>query len=233
MGILAKDAAVLRKAAGVLLGSESPQSPSAAPTKVTVHLVREAFALADADVRQALQGPIEQLRQLGADVRETSLGELCGDARAADLDGWRDTFCTVQWAEIRSSLARWIKAESPQFGPRTVANFELVRTLDRTRVLDAIRRRERFCGQLQAALGAGCLLCIPSAPAIAPLKGAAGLDRLGDYYRRALSLTSLAGIGRLPQVSLPLATAQGAPIGLSLLAARGEDLRLLEFAELL
>jgi amidase len=57
-------------------------------------------------------------------------------------------------------------------------------------------------------------------------------DMLGatqlDYYPRALSLTSVAGIGRLPQVSLPLAESSGGiPVGLSLLAANGRDAFLL------
>jgi amidase len=45
----------------------------------------------------------------------------------------------------------------------------------------------------------------------------------GDYYPRALGLTAIAGLGRLPQVSLPLAECEGAPLGLSLLARHGND----------
>ena len=50
-----------------------------------VHVVREAFEWADAEVRDALSGPLESLRRIFGDrVRETSLRELCGDDRAAD-----------------------------------------------------------------------------------------------------------------------------------------------------
>jgi amidase len=48
-----------------------------------------------------------------------------------------------------------------------------------------------------------------------------------NYYPAALSLTSLAGVGRLPQVSLPVSECSGAPIGVSLLAAHGRDAFLL------
>ena len=51
------------------------------------------------------------------------------------------------------------------------------------------------------------------------------------YYPRALALTSVAGIGRLPQVSLPLATSAGIPVGLSLLAGHGRDAFLLEVVQ--
>jgi len=53
-----------------------------------------------------------------------------------------------------------------------------------------------------------------------------------NYYPRALSLTSIAGIGRLPQVTLPLAEVGGVPVGLSLLAAHGNDAFLLGVAQI-
>ena len=62
------------------------------------------------------------------------------------------------------------------------------------------------------------------------MKGSAQVNReRDDYYARALSLTSLAGIGRLPQISMPLGTVDGAPIGLSLLGKSGNDQGLFNF----
>ena len=51
------------------------------------------------------------------------------------------------------------------------------------------------------------------------------------YYPRTLALTSLAGIARLPQVSLPIVNVGGIPVGLSLLARHGQDDFLLEVAK--
>jgi amidase len=39
-----------------------------------------------------------------------------------------------------------------------------------------------------------------------------------------LSLTSLAGVARLPQVSIPLGRTPDSPVGLSLIGAYGQDL---------
>ena len=36
-------------------------------------------------------------------------------------------------------------------------------------------------------------------------------------------MTCIAGLARLPQVSLPVAEVEGCPVGLSLVAWRGED----------
>ena len=55
-------------------------------------------------------------------------------------------------------------------------------------------------------------------------------QRVGDYYRRSLSLTSIAGLCRLPQVSMPLGHTEASPVGLSLIGAQGEDRLLLDVA---
>jgi amidase len=42
-------------------------------------------------------------------------------------------------------------------------------------------------------------------------------------------LLSIAGLARLPQLSLPLGTLHDCPLGISLIAPRGRDLGLLAF----
>jgi amidase len=228
VGVLARTSEVLERAMGVLLGGDriaSGESPA------VVHVVPEAFTLSDADVREALQSAVERLRAVfGERVRETSLGEFCGDLRAADLKRWVDSFRTIRSAEVDSCLGTWVATSKPKLGPAAAAGFAIIRELDRGLLGEATHERERLSRQLQRALGPRDVLCIPTAPTIAPLKGTASHDRHGDYYTRTLALTSIAGIARLPQVSVPAATASGAPIGLSLVGARGEDLWLLDVA---
>ncbi len=227
VGIHARSVDVLMNVSGVLTATDAPTSFSPG----TIHVVREAFAAADDNVRQALEAHVERLGSLGgAKVRETSLAELGGDAEAADLAIWLETYCVLQWAEIGSSLGAWIEAEKPTFGPATTASLQLVKNLDRRRVVPAARRRERYCRRLNELLGPNDLLCLPTSPTLAPKKGTACHDRAGDYYRRTLSFTAIAGIGRLPQVSMPVATVSNVPIGLSLLTGHGEDMRLLRAA---
>ena len=227
VGILARDIDVLRRAAEVLLTSETPTA--AEPGRI--HLVAEAFSLADSEVRTALRPAVQCLqRTFGEQVRETSLGELCGDAEAADLTTWLSTYRTLQGAETASCLGAWVAGANPTFGPAAAAGFEFIKELDRTRVGEAACRREHYFRQLRRALGPHDLLCMPTAPTTAPRKGDVCYDRNGDYYQRTLSLTAVAGVGRLPQVSMPLGITPAAPIGFSLLGAHGEDLFLLQVA---
>jgi amidase len=67
-------------------------------------------------------------------------------------------------------------------------------------------------------------------PGIAPIRNALPAET-EDFRARALALLCPAGLARLPQVSLPLATLDGCPLGLSLIAARGSDTMLLALAK--
>src|SRR3712207_4825628 len=144
---------------------------------------------------------------------------------------FRSTYSMLQWAEIESCLGAWIEKTKPAFGPEASQNFDLAKSLDRRRMRPAVQRREEYFRNLKALLGPNDLLCMPTTPALAPLKGTIaprGSAAAGDYYPRTLSLTSVSGIGRLPQVSLPVAESSGGvPVGLSLLAANGRDAFLL------
>ncbi len=205
------------------------EMPREEPT--TIHLLRETFSIADSGVRQVLDSPVQRLRNLfEGRLRETSLTEIDGESEGIDLRAWYDTYCVLQWAEIESCLGAWVAATKPAFGPETARNFNLVKNLDRRRVRQAVQYRAKLSRRLEMFLGPNDLLCMPTTPALAPFKGtimSRGRLAAGDYYPRTLSLTSVAGIGRLPQVSLPLAESGGVQVGLSLLAAHGRDAFLL------
>ena len=60
VGILASSAEVLARAASVLLACEDIPDEDAG----TIHLLEEAFSIADPEVRQALEDPVQRLRSL-------------------------------------------------------------------------------------------------------------------------------------------------------------------------
>jgi amidase len=231
VGVLARSADVLAKVGLVLLAA-----PVSASKPATICLIRDAFALADADVQGALWEPRRQLREtFGGAVRESSLQELVPDDTGHSFAPWAETFCVIQWAEIKNSLGAWIANAKPEFGPEIAASFQLVNQLDHRRIAEAVQRREQYFRSLHELLGPDDLLGIPTTPALAPRKGdpPKRSSSGSGYYPRALSLTSVAGMGRLPQVSLPIANADGVPVGLSLLARHGQDSFLLQVAETL
>ena len=52
-------------------------------------------------------------------------------------------------------------------------------------------------------------------------------DQIQAFYQSALTLNSIAGHAGLPQVTFPVGTLKGCPLGLSLVGRRGADMRLL------
>jgi amidase len=230
VGILAQNADVLASVARVLLAS----APFPATKPGAIHLIQEAFALADEEVQQVLLKPLGWLRDFfGERVRESSLSDFAADGPGRNFADWSDTYCMIQWAEIKSCLGAWIVEANPEFGPDVAASFELTNKLDRRRVALAFERRGQYLRSLHDFLGPKDLLCIPTTPALAPRKGAPPRRSSGGsgYYPRTLGLTSVAGIGQLPQVSLPVTHVAGVPVGLSLLARHGQDALLLETAK--
>jgi amidase len=231
VGVLARSSDVLSKAVSVLLGCSVPS-----PVNIgTIHVLTEAFEMSDAEVQDALSSLIDSLRRMfPGKVRDASVRAFDPDSTGEPLQDWYRTYRTIQWAEIWSCLGAWVEATKPEFGPRTSANFELTRNLDRKEIGGAIARREIYVARLREYLGRHDLLCMPTMPSIAPVKESLGLDRTtGSYYPRSLSMTSVASMGRVPQVTLPLAHVNGVPIGLSLLSAEGTDAFLLAAAEMI
>ncbi|MBV9281034.1 MAG: amidase [Chloroflexi bacterium] len=225
VGVLAGELDVLARVAAVLLGQE--ESAGVAPDRVeTVYLLTDAFEISDPEVREALAPLVARVRDRYP-VREISL-EAVG---APPLDTWFTLYGSVQWPEIWSSLGSWIESAKPEFGPHIARSFELSRTADRTRINAAVQERERLFRVLRSFLGPHDLLCLPTRSGLPPLRAAADVDRRASpYYRRTLSLTAIAGVGRLPQITLPLAESGGVPVGLSLIAAQDRDLFLAEAA---
>jgi len=84
---------------------------------------------------------------------------------------------------------------------------------------------------LLALIPEGTVLCLPTAPGIAPRCGAPEPE-MDAIRQRILGLTCLAGLSGLPQISLPLARLDGCPLGLSLIGWPGGDEALLAVAGL-
>ena len=120
----------------------------------------------------------------------------------------------------------------PRFGPPIQGRFDWARAIDPQAAARARARREEITRRMEDMLRGNALLVLPSAPGIAPLRNAPLAEQDG-VRARALPMLCIAGLARLPQVSLPLATLDGCPLGLSLLAARGNDTLLLDLAKTL
>jgi len=229
VGVLAAGVDVLERAALVLLSAKRSQEDQPA----AIHFLREAFDVCDPEVAAALQNPLRILQErFGNRVRNTSIREIDQEKEATGLGNWYEIYKVLQRAEAWNSLGSWIEAEKPELGSMIAESIELAKNLDRSLVPSIKDRKEDYYRRMNAFLGPRDLLCIPTVCSPAPLKGTVRKrDQAGKgYYVRVLSLTSIAGAARLPQISMPLGDVGGAPVGLSLLARSNEDAFLLAVA---
>jgi len=229
VGVLASSAEVLIRVASVLLAKSVRNSHVPQKPVKTIHLIKEAFEICDPEVRASIDKSIHTLRhQYGNKVKEISLRDIDGETEPG-LQKWYEIYRLLQWVETDSTLGSWVREVKPEFGPMIAQSFELIGTADRSRIQEIIERRERYFELMKSFLESDDLLCIPTVPAPAPLKGSLlRRDVTGTgYHPRTLSLTSIAGVARLPQISIPGASAGGSPIGLSFLAAHKNDAFLL------
>lgn len=215
-GWFARDAALLEKVGRVLLGDATAPAVGGA-----LHAV-DAFALLDDAARAALQPALDRVRRVLGLSREVTVSE-------SGLGGWFQAFRVLQGAEIRDTLGPWVKQAQPKLGPGVRERMQWVMTITAEDITAAQRLRDAVRARMDLLLSGNTVLVLPTVPDIAPLLNTPPAQ-LDDFRARAMSLLCIAGHAGLPQVSLPLATLNGCPLGLSLVAGRGNDALLLALA---
>lgn len=219
-GWFARDAALFERIGRVLLRDES-----VAPKPRRVLVAQDAFAVGGDAVTNALEPAIRRVEEMIRAREAVTVAD-------APLAQWMGYFRVLQSAEAWAQHGAWVTRVNPQLGPGVKERIAWASTVDPRAVAAAKARREAITRGMAALLEGDTVLLLPSAPGIAPLKNSppAVLD---DLRARGLSILCIAGLARLPQISLPLAKLEGCPLGLSIVAARGNDTMLLELAKAL
>jgi amidase len=217
-GWFARDAATLSRVGDVLLPpAAGPQTPGRGL------LAADAWALAAPAVVAALHPALAAVeRVLGALVPVTVSDE--------GLRVWFELFRTLQFHEIWATHGPWVEAVRPRFGAQVGARFDAVRQVP-TEAAEAARpRREAVTALMAARLAGNAVLVLPTMPDAAPRCGQDG-GAVTAVRERAMQLLCISGLSGVPQVTLPLGRVAEGPVGVSLMAARGNDLMLLRLAE--
>jgi amidase len=220
VGWFTHDAGLLERVGRVLLRLEGDE----AERPRSLLLVEDAFALTEPSVRTALGPAIDAVTATLGSPRDVRLsGSGLGD-------GWLNAFRTLQMHEVWRTHGAWITGHRPHFGPGVAERFEASSKVTDKAASEAGNFRRRVTEQMDSLLAGGDLLLMPTAPGIAPLKNTPQ-GELDQFRAQVLSMTCIAGLARLPQVSLPVAEVEGCPVGLSLVARRGYDGMLLAAAK--
>jgi amidase len=219
-GWFARDAATFAKVSAVMLGEDIPH---ALPTRLIVAV--DTFGFADANVAAALQPMMGRLTALIGHSREEVMAPQ-------GLSVWARAQRTLQPFEAYTTFKGWLDQRNPRFA------FSVARALVMGSMIPESERswaelmRQEARGRMAHLLPEGTILCLPTTPFPAPLRGQplSALDPLRD---RITCLCAQGGLAGHPQLSLPGTTVDGLPIGLSIIGPRGSDASLVAVARAL
>ncbi len=218
VGWFARDPSVLER-----VGMELFAEPKSTATTKRLLFANDAFELVEASVNAAVRPAVDAIAELfntTAELRVSSAG----------LNQWFEVFRVVQGSEIWGNRKTWIEEVKPTFGPGIRERLEWASGIDAAAFSEARTKHAEIKAYLADLLEPHDILCLPTSPRVAPRKGMEQ-DKLEVEYRaQAMCLLCIAGLGGLPQISLPLASQDGLPLGVSLVGAPGSDMLLLALA---
>ncbi|MEC9433625.1 MAG: amidase family protein [Pseudomonadota bacterium] len=138
----------------------------------------------------------------------------------------------LQLSEAWQTFGPWVEAETPRFSYLVARTLLVASGVTAAERAAAALVRDQVRGRLARLTAGGAVLCLPTTPDPAPKRGLplSGQDRARD---RINTLCAHGGLAGHPQVNLPLGEVGGAPVGLSIIGARGEDMKLAAIARAL
>ena len=217
IGWFARDAATFARVAGAIFGSSIvPATPS------RVVIAEDLFDECDPAVAEALRPVADRVASMAA---ATERIRLAPDG----VDAWASQQNTLQSIEAWDSMKDWIDAVNPRFSYMVTERYTSVASFTQTQIAESRATRDVVRQRMDEVLSAGGFLCLPTSPVVAPLRGQSLSGKRGSQVR-IIRLTCIGGTTGRPQLSLPLANADGLPVGLSLMGNRGDDEALIAFA---
>ena len=219
IGWFARDAATFARVSEVMLG----EPPALLPTRLVIAV--DAFGFADAETAAALQPMVRKLAALMKDTREDLLAP-------PGLSAWARAQRTLQPWEAWQTFKPWLERDNPRLQYSVARNLALASAIPESERQWAALVRSEARARMTWLLPPGTILCMPTTPFPAPLKGLA-LTALEPIRARILGLAAHGGLTGVPQVSVPGASVNGLPVGLSILGGHGSDAALVAVARAL
>jgi amidase len=219
-GWFARDATTFARVSEVMLGEPMPAT---LPTRLVVAV--DAFGFADAGTAAALQPMVQALAALMKDVRDDLLAP-------PGLTAWARAQRTLQRWEAWQTFKPWLERDNPRLQYSVANNLARAAATPESERESAALVRGEARARMTSLLPPGTILCMPTTPFPAPLKGQP-LPALEPVRARILELAAHGGLTGVPQVSVPGAKVDGLPVGLSIVGGHGSDAALVAVAKAL
>lgn len=228
VGVFAKNLTILEKTMSVLLASEDTEQQAVKK----IYLLEDAFSLADAEINQALRDYMLLLGKIkNIEISFVTLSDIIGEP--TNLSIWqKDIFSINQRVEIWNAVGAWMEDTQPEMSEKLKTSLETCKIFDRSTLSHALKLREKMFLKTAKWMKPNDLICFPTVPTIAPLKGELdNPEKSRAYHSRAINITAFASVAKLPEISIPVTKINNVPLGLSLVGAHRQDEFLLDAAK--
>ncbi len=217
IGWFARDAATFARVGEAVFGN-----PIAAARPERIVIAEDLFAECDPAVAAALRPVAESV---------AGMAQESGTVRLAPngVGAWAAQQNILQSIEAWDSVKDWVDAVNPRFSYMVAERYTLGASFTQAQVDESRAIRDAVRRRLDDAAPAGSFLCFPTSPMVAPLRGQPLTGKRASQGR-IIRLTCMGGSTGRPQLSMPLAEADGLPAGLSIMGGRGDDEALIGFA---
>lgn len=216
-GWFARDGEVFARVSNTLFDLDRTELPETPRLIIADDMFAQAIPEAESILRNVVQRTIP------------ALGQPESVKLVRDLDALYWAFRWIQGREAWLSDGAMIERFAPPLGPGVRERFIFSKAVTDAEYARGEATRKTFRTRLARLLGRDGVLILPTMPDIAPLIAAKEAE-LEDFRNRALRLLCLAGLSGFPQVTIPVAQREGAPLGLSLIGPKGSDRSLVAFA---
>lgn len=150
---------------------------------------------------------------------------------AAMFDGFLDIFSVVRGYEAWQANGDWVSGHMDAIAPDIAGRFRNDALINEAAYRRGLERLEQARAMVRSLIGNKVLL-MPTAATVAPtLAQQDDTETAARTRQQTMRLTCLAGIGGLPALNMPIATAQGLPCGVCLIGPAGSDKALVAFGK--
>jgi amidase len=218
VGWFTREIGLFSRVGAVLLGDDR-----AGPALRRIVVADDAFAaLMSSAEAEALVPAVGKAKAAAAEVGAATVA-------AEGLDAWTPVFRTLQGYEAWQAHGAWITARQPALMPAVRDRFLAASRVTADEYKAAAAKRAAIRERVTGLVGDDGMILLPTLPTVAPSTD--DTEAAFEAFRaRALSILCIAGLAGLPQITLPLATVAGCPLGLSLIGPAGRDRALIDFA---
>jgi amidase len=217
-GWFTRDAQTFTRVADAILGSDT----HALPAKPHFILATDLLEQTDPEARKLFAAAFEKMDRLVSPMEKRAV-------IAPDFDALFWAFRYLQGYEAWQSHGAFITRHRPSLGPGVMERFEFSSQVTDEQVATNTKIRKTFQAHLDAILGENGVIVLPTVPDVPSLL-AAPESELEVQRNQSMRLLCASGLSGCPQVTIPLLTKDGAPMGISLLGPRGSDKALCHLA---